>query len=109
MRVNDPRASNSTTSEAVRIDDSPGGTPKSENAAAIPANSATVVPRFATSIVSTANAVQRTPNRSRMRPASPWPVASARRAPVSCVTVSAIAVTSSTHMRPKPNCAPARE
>ena len=86
-----------------------GETPKSPRAAAIPANSATVVPRFAASMVNTANAVQRTPKRSRMSPARPCPVARASRAPSSCVTVSATAVRRSTHMSPKPNCAPASE
>ena len=50
-------------------------------------------------IVSAANAAQRTPNRSRMRPVSPCPVASPIRAPISCVTNSAIWVTRITHSR----------
>ena len=49
------------------------GTPKIPRAAPIPANSATVEPRFAASIRTAANAPQRTPQRSRMRPISPLP------------------------------------
>ena len=62
-----------------------GGTPKSPRADPIPANSATVEPRFAVSMTTAANAPQRTPQRSRIRPMRPLPVASPRRAPTSCV------------------------
>ena len=71
MRLKLPRARRMTTIAAAMAAARSADTPKSPSAAATPANSATVVPMFATSIVRTANAVQRTPNRSRMRPASP--------------------------------------
>ena len=61
------------------------GIPKMPSAEPIPANSATVDPRFAMSISAAANAPQRTPQRSRMRPMRPLPVASPSRAPTSCV------------------------
>ncbi len=61
------------------------GIPKIPSAALIPANSATVEPRFAASIRAAANAPQRTPQRSRMSPIRPFPVASPSRAPTSCV------------------------
>ena len=77
-----------------------GGTPNNESAAAMPANSATVVPRFAMSTTATASAVQRTPKRSRMTPDSPWPVAMPSRAPTSWVNPSAIIVTNNAHIRP---------
>jgi hypothetical protein len=62
-----------------------GGTPKSPRADPIPANSATVEPRLAVSMRRAAKAAQRTPQRSRMRPMRPLPVASPRRAPTSWV------------------------
>ena len=49
------------------------------DAAAAPANSATVLARFATSSTAMAKTVQRTPNRSRIRSDSPWPVTTPSR------------------------------
>ena len=75
------------------------GIPKSPSADPIPANSATVDPRFAASIVRTAKAPQRTPHRSRMRPINPLPVASPSRAPTSWVKNRMTWVHSRTHRR----------
>ena len=63
----------------------------------MPANSATIEPRFATSIRSAANTVQRTPQRSRMRLIRPLPVASPSRAPTSCVKNRTIWLARITH------------
>jgi hypothetical protein len=65
----------------------------------MPANSATVSPRLAASIVSTAKLAQRMPKRSRMSPDRPCPVASPMRAPTSWVKKSATWLASSTHSR----------
>jgi hypothetical protein len=67
-----------------------GGIPKRLSAAAVPANSATMEPRFATSIVTVRKKTQRTPKRSRTRPVSPCPVARPSRAPTSWVKKRAI-------------------
>ena len=68
-------------------------------AAPMPANSATVSPRLAASIVRTAKAAQRTPNRSRIRPDRPCPVARPMRAPTSWVKKSATWLARRTHSR----------
>ena len=57
--------------------------PKISSAAAAPENSATVLATLAMSRTSIANAVGRTPNRSRMRSDSPWPVTTPSRAAIS--------------------------
>ena len=74
-----------------------GGTPNRPSAAPIPANSATVEPRFAVSMASAANAAQRTPQRSRIRPIRPLPVARPRRAPTSWVKKRTIWLARITH------------
>jgi hypothetical protein len=70
---------------------------KSSIAAAIPANSAAVVPRFATTSKPIAIAAVFAPNRSRISAASPLPVTRPIRAPTSCVTRSAQPATSVSH------------
>ena len=65
-------------------------------AAATPENSATVVPKLATSMASMAKAVTRRLKRSRMRAASPLPVTTPMRAPISCVTARMGVISSST-------------
>ena len=74
-----------------------GGTPKIPRAEPMPANSATMEPRFAASIRNAANTVQRTPQRSRMRLISPLPVASPSRAPTSWVKNSTTWLARITH------------
>ena len=68
-----PSAMNPTTTTAATAALIWGGTPKIPRADPMPANSATMEPRFAASIRSAANTVQRTPQRSRMRLISPLP------------------------------------
>ena len=69
----------------------------SSRAAAMPANSAAVVPRFAISNRIIAAAAARAPKRSRTSAASPLPVTMPRRAPISWVTSSAIAPIRASH------------
>ena len=57
--------------------------PKISSAAAAPENSATVFATLATSSTTIANAVGRTPNRSRMRSDRPCPVTTPSRAAIS--------------------------
>jgi hypothetical protein len=85
------------------------GTPNNWSAAPMPANSAMVVPRLAMSIVIAANVAHRTPNRSRIRPVMPWPVASPMRAPTSWVKNSTIWLARMAHRRSYPNWMPASE
>ena len=84
-RLKLPAVISSTTATAEMAALTGTGTPNRSRAAPIPANSATVVPRFATSIVTAANVAHRTPKRSRISPVMPWPVARPSRAPTSCV------------------------
>ena len=67
------------------------------NAAAMPENSAVVVPKFATSRASIANAVTLRLNCSRMSAARPLPVTAPMRAPISCVTARMGVISSSSH------------
>ena len=76
---------NPTTTTAATAALTWGGMLKIDSADPIPANSATIEPRLATSISTAANTVQRTPQRSRIRLISPLPVASPSRAPASWV------------------------
>jgi hypothetical protein len=85
------------------------GIPKIPRADPIPANSATVEPRLATSIRMAANAPQRTPQRSRMRPISPLPVARPSRAPTSWVKNRTTWLARMTHRSSYPNLAPTSE
>ena len=73
------------------------GTPKSSRAAPMPAYSARVVPKLATSIVTATKAAQRTPKRSRTSPVRPCPVARPRRAPTSWVKKRTIWLARITH------------
>ncbi len=99
MRLKLPRVSSTMTTTPEMATLTGVGTPNNPSAAAVPANSATVEPRFATSIVSVTNAAHLTPNRSRASPVSPWPVASPSRAPTSCVKNSTIWDASRTQSR----------
>ena len=74
-----------------------GATLNRESAAAVPANSATIEPTLAISIVIVRKVTQRTPNRSRTSPVRPWPVARPSRAPTSWVKNSTIWLARSTH------------
>ena len=65
----------------------------------MPANSATVEPRLATSMRIAAKAAQRTPKRSRIRPIRPLPVARPMRAPISWVKNRATWLARITHSR----------
>ena len=96
-RLYDPSAMKATTTTAATAALTWGGTPKMPSAEPMPANSATMDPRFAVSIRRAANTVQRTPQRSRMRLIRPLPVASPRRAPTSCVKNSTIWLARMTH------------
>ena len=78
-------------------------------AAAMPANSAAVVPRFAISSRSITAAAVRTPYRSRIKAESPLPVTIPRRAPISWVTRSATPAISVSHRSSYPNLAPTIE
>ena len=98
-RLKLPRLMSVITASAASTELIATGTPNSDSAALMPANSDTVEPRLAAIIVSAANAAQRTPNRSRISPVRPWPVARPIRAPISWVTNSAIWVTRMTHSR----------
>ena len=86
-----------------------GGTPKMPRADPIPANSATVEPRLAASMTTAANAAQRMPHRSRIRPIRPLPVARPSRAPTSWVKKSTTWLARITHSRVYPKLAPASE
>ncbi len=88
---------NATTTTAATAALICGGTPNRPSAEPIPANSATVEPRLAASMRKTANAPQRTPKRSRIRPIRPLPVASPSRAPTSWVKNSTIWLARITH------------
>ncbi len=88
---------NPTTTNAATAALICGGTPKIPSADPMPANSATMDPRFAVSIRIAANTVQRTPHRSRMRLMSPLPVASPSRAPTSWVKNSTTWLARMTH------------
>ncbi len=70
--------------------------PASSNPAAIPANSAHVVPTLATTRKSNASAVARMPYRSRISPVSPCPVTTPIRAPSSWKSTRAAVETTST-------------
>ncbi len=105
----DPSAMNATTTTAATVALIWVGTPKIPSADPMPANSATIEPRFAVSISSAANTVHRTPQRSLMRLISPFPVASPRRAPASWVKNSTIWLARSTHSSSYPKLAPASE
>ena len=74
-----------------------GGMPKMPSADPIPANSATIEPRFAARSRSAANTVQRTPHRSRISPIRPLPVARPIRAPTSWVKNRTIWLARITH------------
>ena len=100
---------NATTTTAATAALICGGTPKMPSADPMPANSATVDPRFAASISTAANTVQRTPQRSRMRAISPLPVASPSRAPTSWVKNRTIWLARMTHSRAYPKLAPTSE
>ncbi len=96
-RLYDPSAMKATTTTAATVALICGGTPKMPSADPMPANSATIEPRFAVSIRNAANTVQRTPQRSRIRLMSPLPVASPRRAPTSWVKNRTIWLARMTH------------
>lgn len=63
----------------------------------MPANSAQVVPRLATTSAATARAARRTPYASRTSPVRPWPVTTPMRAPRSWNSTSATVDSNSTH------------
>ena len=88
---------NATTTTAATAALICGGTPKMPSAEPMPANSATVEPRLAASMTRAANAPQRTPQRSRIRPIRPLPVAIPRRAPTSWVKNSTTWLARITH------------
>ena len=67
-RLNEPAPISVITAIAATSAESAAGTPKSDSAAAMPANSDTVEPRLAMIIVIAANAAQRRPKRSRIKP-----------------------------------------
>ena len=85
------------------------GTPKISRAAEAPANSATVLAMFATSRMTIANAVQRTPNRSRIRSDNPWPVTTPSRAAISWTMARMTIVIGNSHSRDRPVLAPINE
>lgn len=74
-------------------------TPKIWNPAAMPANSAVVVPMFASSSAAIDSTPARAPYRCRIRPARPWPVTTPMRAPRSWNRIRATVETVSTHSR----------
>ena len=82
------------------------GTPKISRAAAAPENSATVLARLATSRTSIAKAVQRTPNRSRMRSDRPWPVTTPSRAAISWTIARMTMVIGNSHRSPEAGLGP---
>ena len=82
------------------------GTPKISSAAAAPENSATVLAMFATSSTTIANAVQRTPKRSRIRSDRPCPVTTPRRAAISWTIARMTIVIGNSQSRPRPVSAP---
>ena len=84
-------------------------TPKISHAEAHPANSATVFPRFASTSATRRKKVGRTPNFSRMRSASVFPVTTPIRATISWTTISATVIGTSVHRSAYPKCAPAIE
>jgi hypothetical protein len=61
---------------------------------------------FAMSRITIANAVQRTPNRSRIRSESPCPVTTPRRAAISWTTARITIVIGKSHRRLRPVSAP---
>ena len=73
------------------------GTPNSSRAAPMPAYSASVVPKLATSMVTATKAAHRTPKRSRTSPVRPCPVARPSRAPTSWVKKRTIWLARITH------------
>ncbi len=85
------------------------GTPNSSRAAATPANSAMVVTALAIRRRSMAKVVLRTPNRSRIRSASPLPVTTAMRDAISLTTARLTVITARIQSIRKPNSAPAWE
>ena len=68
-------------------------------AAATPENSATVVPKLATTVARMARAVILRLKFSRMRPASPRPVTTPTRAFISCTIASTGVMTTSSQIR----------
>ena len=93
------RVTSSQTPSATGGTHSHAGTRARLKAAATPENSATVVPKFATSRASMANAVTFRLNFSRMSAARPLPVTAPMRAPISCVTARMGVISTSSHSR----------
>ena len=83
MRWKLPRRTTNPTSTAAAGTERYRLIPASSRPAATPANSAQVVPRFATTSVATAAAAARVPYEERMSETSPFPVTSPSRAPSS--------------------------
>ncbi len=80
--------------------------PKISSEAAAPENSATELATLATSRTSIAKAVQRTPNRSRIRSLSPCPVTTPSLAAISCTTARITIVIGNNHSSDRPVLAP---
>jgi hypothetical protein len=84
-------------------------TPKISRAAAQPANSATVLLMLARRSAMSRKKVGRTPNFSRMRSASVFPVTTPILATISWTTIRAAVIGRSVQRREYPKCAPAIE
>ena len=72
----------------------------------MPTNSLMQIPRFAISTETIANVAQRTPYRSRISSASPFPVTIPMRADISCTTIRLMVITTIIQSRSYPNFAP---
>ena len=66
---------------------------------AMPANSATTLPKFVMTSASITKNVSRKPNSSRMRSLRPFPVTAPMRDAISCTTTSAIVIGIIVHSR----------
>ena len=93
------RVTSSHTPAATGGTHAQAGTCARLKAAAMPLNSATVVPKLATRRASMANAVTLRLNFSRMSAARPLPVTAPIRAPISCVTARMGVISTSSHSR----------
>ena len=92
-----PLTTSAQTSTATTGTEIQRGTPKISSEPATPANSATVLPRLASSRASMTKKVDLTPNRSRIRSERPFPVTTPIRAVISCTTINARVMGISVH------------